>query len=115
MSGNYRKLQEWLSSTPFPLRESLTMDDIAKQVGLDRDSFSAYIYELRGLTFTSWVRDHRLEYCQMRLRSTNLTLSEIAYESGYGDLAAMSKAFKKKYGLTPSAYRKKNQYTALQK
>ena len=105
-SAMYHKLIDWLDTTPFPLRESLTMDDIAEAVGIDRDAFSAYIYEVRGLTFTSWVRDHRLEYCQRRLQSTTLTLSQIAYESGYGDLPAMSKAFKKKYGITPSAYRK---------
>lgn len=106
MSETYYKLRHWLDSTPFPLRESLTMDDIAQKVDIDRDQFSSYIYELRGLTFTSWVRDHRLEYCRQRLQTTSLTLSEIAYESGYGELAAMSKAFKKKYGITPSAFRK---------
>lgn len=106
MSEVYIIIKQWLHAKPFPLQKSLTMDDIATATGVGREEFSSYIYNLQGMTYTAWVRDQRLEYCMHLLRSTDLTLSQIAYESGYGELAAMSKAFKKKYGQAPSAYRK---------
>lgn len=106
LSQVHKQLQHWLTSKPFPLRQSVTMDDIAQRTGIDRDELSEYIYTLKGQTFTGWVRDQRLEFCRLLLRTTELTLSQIAYESGYGELAAMSKAFKKKYGAAPSSYRK---------
>ena len=40
-------------------------------------------------------------------KDNNKNISEIAYECGYSDLAAMSKAFKKRFGVAPTVYRKK--------
>ncbi len=107
LSETHRALRQWLRTKPFPLQKGLTMNDIVSSTGISREELSHYVYDLQGLTFTAWVSDQRLDYCQHLLRSPDLSLSQIAYESGYGELAAMSKAFKKKYGVSPSAYRKK--------
>jgi putative transcriptional regulator, araC family len=45
--------------------------------------------------------------CRELLKDNNKNISEIAYECGYSDLAAMSKAFKKRFGVAPTVYRKK--------
>ena len=45
-------------------------------------------------------------HCRELLKDNNKNISEIAYECGYSDLAAMSKAFKKRFGVAPTVYRK---------
>ena len=45
-------------------------------------------------------------HCRELLKDDDKNISEIAYECGYSDLAAMSKAFKKRFGVAPTIYRK---------
>ncbi|MBF1643163.1 MAG: helix-turn-helix domain-containing protein, partial [Prevotella sp.] len=48
-----------------------------------------------------------MKYCKELLEDERKNISEIAYECGYSDLAAMSKAFKKRFGVAPTIYRRK--------
>lgn len=102
-----QKVNKWMRQRPFPLKENLSMDDIAQASGIRREDLSAYIYNDLGLTFTAWQRDCRLDHCRELLANTDLTISQIADETGYNELAALSKAFKQKYGIPPSQYRKR--------
>jgi AraC-like DNA-binding protein len=101
------RMRTWLSREPFPLQQpNITMDEVATAIAVSREELSHYIYDVFGLTFTSWLSDCKLNYCRKLLRTTDLSMSEIAYQAGYGGLAAMSKAFKHKYGIPPSHFRK---------
>lgn len=101
-----QQLAEWMHVEPFPLRETLSMEAAAAAAGVDRNRLSDYIYNDLGVTFTAWVRDCRLDHCRELLTTTNLTISQIADAAGYNELAALSKAFKQKYGIPPSKFRK---------
>jgi transcriptional regulator GlxA family with amidase domain len=46
-------------------------------------------------------------YIRNYLSSTNLTLSEIAFEPGYSELSAFSRAFRSRAGETQQVYRDK--------
>ena len=48
----------------------------------------------------------RLQHAALDLVSTNDSITEIALRSGFSDSNYFKDAFKKKYGITPSAYRK---------
>lgn len=99
-------IDHWLLQEPFPLlKNNITMDDVAEAMNMERSHLSNYIYEVRGDTFASWLSDIKLEYCRKILINTDLSISEIAYRTGYNDLAAMSKAFKKKFGISPRSFR----------
>ena len=102
------KVSTWLKQDPFPLSETdLTMEKIAESIGVEASSLSYYIYEFEGSTFLSWQSECRMNRCKELLEDKDMNISEIAYECGYSDLAAMSKAFKKKFGLPPTLYRRR--------
>ncbi|MCR5077945.1 MAG: AraC family transcriptional regulator [Prevotella sp.] len=102
------KVNTWLSQTPFPLGEAdLTMEKTAESIGITASSLSYYIYEFAGRTFRSWQSECRMDHCRKLLEDKKLNISEIAYECGYSDLAAMSKAFKRRFGLAPTLYRRR--------
>jgi len=44
------------------------------------------------------------------LKYSQVDISDIALEVGFGDLAAFSKAFKKRHGVAPSVYRSNNNF-----
>jgi len=102
------KIDQWLDQDPFPLSNTeLTMEKTAASIGIPTMALSYYIYEFAGKTFLSWQSECRMLHCRELLKDNNKNISEIAYECGYSDLAAMSKAFKKRFGVAPTVYRKK--------
>ena len=104
----HQQIDDWLKTNPFPLASpGITIDQIADGLHISREDMSFYIYNICGLTFNGWLSSRRLERCVQLLEESDLNMSEIAYTTGYAHLAAMSKAFKAKYGYSPREYRKK--------
>lgn len=59
-----------------------------------------------GQGFLSYIHEARLAHAKTLLVETTLSLQEIAETVGFGNALTMSRAFKKRYGMTPGAYRK---------
>lgn len=60
---------------------------------------------------TSWreiVLDKRMEDAERRLRSSSLSVSDIAFRVGYVNTSLFTKLFKEKYGETPMVYRQEH-------
>ncbi|MCG8697075.1 MAG: GyrI-like domain-containing protein, partial [Bacteroidales bacterium] len=72
--------------------------------------FKAYIGESIG----SYISRLRLENAAQKLQTTNQTLTEIAEKTGYQSQYSLSKAFKKHFGVTPSAFRNIQSYFSSQ-
>ena len=114
-SNNYNKgnsikekIDKWLHQDPFPLADTeLTMEKTAASIGIQTVALSYYIYEFAGKTFLSWQSECRMIHCRELLKNDDKNISEIASECGYSYLAAMSKAFKKRFGVAPTIYRKR--------
>jgi len=64
-----------------------------------------------GENIGEYINRIRLEHIAQKLSMTNLGIQEIAERTGYGTKHALSKAFKKHFGLAPSVYRKQPKNT----
>ena len=53
-----------------------------------------------------WLTEHRLELARRRLTGTDLGLVAIATEIGYASEFALSKTFKRLFGMSPGIYRR---------
>jgi AraC-like DNA-binding protein len=66
------------------------------------------LFESDGTTFSQYVLDQRLARAHRMLSNPLLaeqTISAIAYEAGFGDLSHFNRAFRRRYGETPSDVR----------
>jgi AraC-like DNA-binding protein len=66
------------------------------------------LFESDGTTFSQFLLDQRLARAHHMLRNPLLaerTISAIAYEAGFGDLSHFNRAFRRRYGETPSDIR----------
>src|SRR5262249_37756430 len=66
------------------------------------------LFELEGATFSSFVLELRLAYCPCMLRDpmrAAKSISCIVYEAGFGDLSHFNRAFRRRFGATPSDVR----------
>lgn len=64
------------------------------------------LFEREGTTFGEFLRDARLDLARARLEAGNPgTISAIAFDCGFGDLSHFNKAFRQRFGATPSDIR----------
>ncbi len=87
-------------------REPLTLDIIAKKFGYHPTYIAnLFCYRLK-IPFRTYLGAVRCDYAAKQIRSTQKSLTEIAFESGFGSLNTFCRVFKKNFSMTPSQYRK---------
>ncbi|MBQ8250139.1 MAG: helix-turn-helix transcriptional regulator [Clostridia bacterium] len=87
--------------------EDISLDIVAKAVSLSTKQTSRIIKKEYGCSFTDLVTQQRLVKACMLLEHTVMRVREIAEVVGYRDSENYFLAlFKKKYGMTPTQYRK---------
>lgn len=88
----------------YPIRVS----ELAKQIGIDRSYlYKLFVQEL-NCSPQQYLLVHRLGVACGLLTTSQLSLTEIVYSCGFHDPATFIRAFKKRYGVTPGKYRRKN-------
>jgi AraC-like DNA-binding protein len=63
------------------------------------------LFEREGITFSEFLLLARLEQAHLMLSGLQFnghTVASIAYTVGFGDLPYFNRAFRKRYGMTPS-------------
>ena len=100
-------VRTWMnSSKKLYLQEGLTLGDTANQMGISQRLLSDFLNNIYDMNFNSWINGLRIEEIQKQLASgTKSSMAELAQMAGFADASAMSKAFKKITGMTPSHYR----------
>ena len=82
-----------------------TGDDLAARGCLSRFHFDRVVSGVSGETPTRLRRRVLLERAAFRLLTTDDGVLEVAHEAGYSSNEAFTRAFRRAYGLSPSAWR----------
>lgn len=98
------QVQEYLNQN---FKEKITLKDAAQRVNINPCYLERIFKKNTGTSFTQYIMDRRLGYAQNLLRDTKKSIAQIAEESGYDNQSYFSQLFKKRFGCTPGAYRKK--------
>ena len=87
-------------------KENITIKQLAKAFGY-HPSYIAHIFcDQLKVPFRTYLGSLRSEYAATQIKTTNKSLTEIAYESGFNSLNTFCRCFKKHYSITPSQYKK---------
>lgn len=85
-------------------REEIALHTIAEVAHLSPTSFCRYFKTITGKTFVEVVNSYRIQFACQLLRKKELTVSQIAFESGFNDVPYFNKLFKKLKGVSPLGY-----------
>lgn len=85
--------------------EKLTIGVIARRSGLNRTKLSRGFRELYRCSVSEALTDRRLAEARRQLLATDLPVSVIGYRTGYSNNASFSRAFGRRFGLSPSELR----------
>ncbi len=87
----------------------ISLDEIASEVGMNRSAFCSWFRRCKGMTFSRFVMQYRLETACGLLEHPQKSVSEICYLAGFGDIPHFVRVFTKEKGISPGKYRKVHQ------
>ena len=88
------------------LYKNLTIDELAFLAGMSLSSFKRKFSTVYSDTPNKYITSKRLEKAKNLLTTSDLNISEIAYDCGFSDISYFSKTFKKHYNTSPSEIKK---------
>tara|TARA_R110001592_G_scaffold93168_1_gene270754 strand:- start:13620 stop:14600 length:981 start_codon:yes stop_codon:yes gene_type:complete len=97
------EVQAWLKTA---CHEEIDIPQMAAKADMPVRTFTRRFRRALGLTPNQYLQDIRIENGRELLKSTDLSIQDVAENVGYRDTAYFSRVFKARVGLTPSEYKK---------
>jgi transcriptional regulator GlxA family with amidase domain len=94
--------QSWMQQNA---HTDIQIKDLADSLKMSLRNFNRRFKSATHLTPLQYLQNVRMRTAGELLHTSNLSIAEIAYKSGYQDLSHFTGLFKKYFGTTPSQYR----------
>lgn len=88
--------------------DALNPTSISDFIGMGKTSLYEKLKELTGKTPGEYIRMVRLDHASKLLKTTQLTVQEVMYKSGFSSKSYFYKEFAARFGSSPKEYRKAN-------
>jgi len=86
--------------------ERYDIEALCRDLAMSRMQLHRKLTALGGQSAAIFIRSHRLRHARQLLEHTKLSISEIAYDSGFSDPAYFTRCFKEEFGMAPSEWKK---------
>jgi len=83
----------------------LSLEDACREMGMGRTNLNLKLQALTGSSSMQLLREMRLYKAKNLLKTTDLNVSEVAFQVGFNDPKYFSRAFSEVFGVAPSAVR----------
>ncbi len=87
-------------------RRDIRLSDLARHVGMSECACSRFFKRNSGNSFTDYVARLRVGHACKLLSETEMPVTDVCFEVGYGNVSNFNRVFRLQRGLTPSAYRR---------
>jgi AraC-like DNA-binding protein len=88
-------------------KEPLSLGDVAQAVDLSRERLSRLFHESLGVSFSEYLNQARLATARELLVTSEIPITDVAYESGYQSLSQFNRRFRDSEGISPTMHRKR--------
>lgn len=85
--------------------EPITLSDAANSAALSKFYFTRFFKEQTGQNFHNYLTRVRLSHAEELLAGSDLSITDIAYQSGFTSLKTFNRLFKTYIGVCPTQYR----------
>ncbi|MBQ9556259.1 MAG: helix-turn-helix domain-containing protein [Muribaculaceae bacterium] len=84
----------------------ITIDCVARDMGTNRSYLSAYLNDVKQMTFYEWVAGMRIDEAKaLMLADRNMTIEQVANHVGFSSPSTFSSTFKRIEGISPNKWR----------
>jgi transcriptional regulator GlxA family with amidase domain len=98
------KAQEFIENNP---SETFSVDDVCKRYAVSRRTLERRFKQCTANSIAEYIQRVKVEFAKKHLESSKKTVNEIIYETGYNDIDAFRRIFKRFTSLSPLNYRRK--------
>lgn len=99
------KLTSYIEKEKPYLEYDITLQELSDKLGISTRNLSHVINRHFKRNYYGFINGYRLEQAKRSLNSTDLSIKEIMYDSGFSNKATFYSLFKKDTGLTPVQFR----------
>ena len=85
--------------------QKLSLEDAAKAAGFSRSQFIRLFREYSGSSFYEYLTRQRMTRADILLSEPDLSITEVAMQSGFGSLSTFNRVFRAYHHCTPMEYR----------
>lgn len=105
-SGRPRRLSRALAFVEANLARPLSVADMAGAAMTSPGHLHGLFRRHLGRAPMAYVAERRLERAMAELRNGEASVAQIAVDCGYSDQSALTRAMRRRHGVTPAAYRR---------
>lgn len=89
--------------------QRVTIEELSKQYLVNPTTLKSAFKAVYGTSLAAHIKEHRMEQAAKMLRETDMSIAEIAQAVGYDSQSKFATAFKERFAILPSLYRKQCQ------
>jgi transcriptional regulator GlxA family with amidase domain len=104
-----KQAQEFIEAN---LTEKISVDSLATNFAIGRRHFERRFKSATNNTPLEYIQRVKIEAAKKKFENSDMNVTEVMYEVGYGDSKAFRTVFKKFTGLSPNEYRNKYNLSA---
>jgi AraC-like DNA-binding protein/mannose-6-phosphate isomerase-like protein (cupin superfamily) len=86
-------------------KEDVNLSHLSEYFGLSQNYLSTIIKASLGLTFSDFLHNLRLKYARTLLAATNMSVTDVAYASGFQSYRNFERFFRKYYTVSPTKFK----------
>lgn len=102
----YDKVETFMNKSLPYLNSDYSRKDLIQDMGTNETYLSKAIRKGMNMSINEYIKHWRVEYAKYTLlQDMNLTIEQIAYDSGFSSLRNFYRTFKDAYGMSPSEFR----------
>ena len=101
---NVNKVREAKRLLIGDLRNTITIRELAREVGLNEYNLKTGFKEIYGQTIHSYLKDYKMITAREMIETKDYQINEVADAVGYSNVSHFIEAFKKKYEVTPKQF-----------
>ena len=115
-AGILSAMQSWERRADKPyLKEGLTISEVSAQTGISMTQISFALNHSLGVNFNTWINRLRINEAKRQIEADpDIQISDVAFKSGFSDIAVFSRNFKKLEGVTATEYKRQTATEARQ-
>ena len=106
--ASFLPMQNLLTELDRTYAEPFSLQALAARYHVSAGCLSSHFRRQVGMSPMQYVTLSRLNHARTLLRSTDLSVMEIAMQCGYADMSNFIRRFRRQYGMTPLQFRKQS-------
>jgi AraC family transcriptional activator FtrA len=89
------------------LAQDFSVPELARRAAMSERTFLRRFKEATGCTPADWLRFARLDRARQLLESSSFSIEAIAHQCGFRTATTLREQFRKRLGVSPSAYKRR--------